>query len=137
MKKEKRKQLEADIKQLQDCLTNDNFAQYQNKKDEFEAKLKEVAENVIKNFSFPTLKDPAHDSGPSKRHTAEVLAWADWSSVAEFAEGGAEARPAERLRERGFELGELPAGSAEGRRAARGNAGCGAILDVAGVGRLG
>jgi all-trans-retinol 13,14-reductase len=45
--------------------------------------------------SFPTLKDPAHDPGPSNRHTGEVLAWADWSSVADFAEGGAEARPAE------------------------------------------
>jgi all-trans-retinol 13,14-reductase len=45
--------------------------------------------------SFPTLKDPAHDPGPSNRHTGEVLAWADWSSVAEFADGGAEKHPAE------------------------------------------
>jgi all-trans-retinol 13,14-reductase len=40
--------------------------------------------------SFPTLKDPAHDPGPSNRHTGEVLAWADWASVADFASGGAE-----------------------------------------------
>ncbi len=39
--------------------------------------------------SFPTLKDPAHDPGPSLKHTGEVLVWADWSSVAEFAAGGA------------------------------------------------
>jgi all-trans-retinol 13,14-reductase len=44
--------------------------------------------------SFPTLKDPAHDPGPSNRHTGEVLAWADWSSVADFADGGAEKHPA-------------------------------------------
>ena len=43
--------------------------------------------------SFPSLKDPAHDPGPSKRHTGEMLVWADWSLVAGFADGGAEARP--------------------------------------------
>lgn len=43
--------------------------------------------------SFPTLKDPAHDPGPSNRHTGEVLAWADWSSVAAFADGGSERNP--------------------------------------------
>ena len=45
--------------------------------------------------SFPSLKDPAHDPGPRNKHTGEFLIWADWSSVAEFAAGGAEARPAE------------------------------------------
>jgi len=35
--------------------------------------------------SFPSLKDAAHDPGPSNRHTAELLVWADWSSVAEYA----------------------------------------------------
>ena len=35
--------------------------------------------------SFPTLKDPAHDPGPSNRHTGELLVWADWSSVAKYA----------------------------------------------------
>ena len=43
--------------------------------------------------SFPSLKDAAHDPGPSNRHTGEMLVWADWSSVTEFAEGGAELRP--------------------------------------------
>ena len=42
--------------------------------------------------SFPSLKDPAHDPGPSNKHTGEILVWADWSSVAEFAAGGAKAR---------------------------------------------
>lgn len=37
--------------------------------------------------SFPSLKDPAHDPGPSFRHTGEVMVCADWSAVAEFAEG--------------------------------------------------
>jgi all-trans-retinol 13,14-reductase len=42
--------------------------------------------------SFPSLKDPAHDPGPSSKHTGEMLVWADWSSVAEFTTGGADAR---------------------------------------------
>ncbi|MCB0325284.1 MAG: NAD(P)/FAD-dependent oxidoreductase [Bdellovibrionales bacterium] len=41
--------------------------------------------------SFPSLKDPAHDPGPSNKHTGEMLVFADWSSVAEFADEGAEA----------------------------------------------
>jgi all-trans-retinol 13,14-reductase len=45
--------------------------------------------------SFPSLKDPAHDPGPSNRHTGEMLVWADWSSVAGFVDGGAAERPAE------------------------------------------
>jgi all-trans-retinol 13,14-reductase len=45
--------------------------------------------------SFPTLKDFAHDPGPSNRHTGELMVWADWTPVAPFADGGAEARPAE------------------------------------------
>lgn len=45
--------------------------------------------------SFPTLKDPAHDPGPTNRHTGEMMVFADWASVADFAEGGAEERPAE------------------------------------------
>jgi all-trans-retinol 13,14-reductase len=45
--------------------------------------------------SFPTLKDPAHDPGPANRHTAEVLVWADWSSVAEYAARGTEALASE------------------------------------------
>lgn len=43
-------------------------------------------------ISFPSLKDSAHDPGPLKKHTGEILILADWSSVAEFAAGGAEAR---------------------------------------------
>jgi all-trans-retinol 13,14-reductase len=34
--------------------------------------------------SFPSLKDPAHAPGPQRRHTAEVLAVADWSSFARW-----------------------------------------------------
>jgi all-trans-retinol 13,14-reductase len=40
--------------------------------------------------SFPSLKDAAHDPGPSNRHTGDLLVWADWSSVAKFAGGGVE-----------------------------------------------
>lgn len=42
--------------------------------------------------SFASLKDPAHDPGPANRHTGELLVFADWSSVAEYADGGAEQR---------------------------------------------
>jgi all-trans-retinol 13,14-reductase len=45
--------------------------------------------------SFPTLKDPAHDPGPSNKHTAELLVWADWSSVAKYAAQGTEALASE------------------------------------------
>ena len=45
--------------------------------------------------SFGSLKDPAHDPGPTNRHTGDLLVWADWSSVAEFANGGAGERPEE------------------------------------------
>lgn len=43
-------------------------------------------------ISFPSLKDPTHDPGPSSKHTGEMLVLADWSSVREFADGGAEER---------------------------------------------
>ena len=45
--------------------------------------------------SFGSLKNPAHDPGPTNRHSGDLLVWADWSSVAEFANGGADERPAE------------------------------------------
>ena len=45
--------------------------------------------------SFPSLKDPAHDPGLSKRHTGQFMTLANWSSVAEFADGGASKRPDE------------------------------------------
>jgi len=34
--------------------------------------------------SFPSLRDPAHDPGPHKRHTAEVMALVDWSVFAQW-----------------------------------------------------
>ncbi|GAB5452212.1 MAG: NAD(P)/FAD-dependent oxidoreductase [Halioglobus sp.] len=43
--------------------------------------------------SFPSLKDAAHDAGRANRHTGDILIWADWESVAEFANGGAEKNP--------------------------------------------
>lgn len=42
--------------------------------------------------SFPSLKDATHEPGPSNRHTGDLLVLADWSSIAEFAESGAEER---------------------------------------------
>lgn len=45
--------------------------------------------------SFSSLKNAAHDPGPSNRHSGDLMVLADWSVVAEFADGGAEARPAE------------------------------------------
>jgi all-trans-retinol 13,14-reductase len=41
--------------------------------------------------SFPSLKDPEHEPGPSNKHTGQLMILADWSSVANFADGGAEA----------------------------------------------
>jgi all-trans-retinol 13,14-reductase len=35
--------------------------------------------------SFASLKDPAHEPGPRKQHSGEVLAWADWDSVSRWA----------------------------------------------------
>ncbi len=45
--------------------------------------------------SFPSLKDPAHDPGPTKQHTGQIMVLSDWSAVAEFADGGARERPKE------------------------------------------
>lgn len=45
--------------------------------------------------SFPSLKDPEHDPGPSNRHTGQIMVLADWSSEADFANGGAAKRPSE------------------------------------------
>ncbi len=42
--------------------------------------------------SFSSLKNPSHDPGPTNKHTGDMLLWADWSSVAEFADGGADKR---------------------------------------------
>ena len=45
--------------------------------------------------SFSSLKNPAHDPGPANKHTADVMIWADWSSVEKFADGGAAEHPEE------------------------------------------
>ena len=45
--------------------------------------------------SFPSLKDTTHDPGPSNRHTGQFMVLADWSTVAEFAGGGATQGPEE------------------------------------------
>ena len=45
--------------------------------------------------SFPSMKDVAHDPGPSNKHTGEVMVLTDWSTVAEFADGGKLERPSE------------------------------------------
>ena len=45
--------------------------------------------------SFPSLKDEQHDPGPSNHHTGQFMVLADWSTVAEFAGGGAKQRPDE------------------------------------------
>jgi all-trans-retinol 13,14-reductase len=41
--------------------------------------------------SFSSLKDPTHDPGPLNRHSGDMLAWAEWSSVSEVAAGGPKA----------------------------------------------
>jgi len=39
----------------------------------------EQAQASMLYVSFPSLKDPKHDPGARRRHTAEVVTWADWS----------------------------------------------------------
>lgn len=36
--------------------------------------------------SFGSLKNTAHDPGPQQKHSAQVLCWADWKTVARWAE---------------------------------------------------
>ncbi|MEL7487017.1 MAG: NAD(P)/FAD-dependent oxidoreductase, partial [Pseudomonadota bacterium] len=36
-------------------------------------------------FAFGSLKDPTHDPGPRQRHTGQLIVWADWSTVAQWA----------------------------------------------------
>ena len=43
--------------------------------------------------SFPSLKDEKHEPGPSERHTGQFMVLADWSTVADFAAGGANENP--------------------------------------------
>lgn len=45
--------------------------------------------------SFQSLKDETHDPGPKNRHAGEFMVLADWSTVAEFAAGGAAERPSD------------------------------------------
>ena len=42
--------------------------------------------------TFGSLKDPTHDLGPRQKHTGQFLAWADWASVAQWADQPAGAR---------------------------------------------
>jgi len=35
--------------------------------------------------AFGSLKDPAHDPGPLQKHTGQILTWADWTPVAQWA----------------------------------------------------
>ncbi len=44
-------------------------------------------------MSFESLKDPTHDPGPRQRYTGEVYVWADWSTVARWADTRPGARP--------------------------------------------
>ena len=36
--------------------------------------------------AFGSLKDPAHDPGPQNKHTGQLMVWADWSTVAQWAD---------------------------------------------------
>ena len=42
--------------------------------------------------SFGSLKNPAHDPGPTKKHMGQFLCWADWACVAPWADKTAEER---------------------------------------------
>lgn len=35
--------------------------------------------------AFGSLKNPAHDPGPQQKHTGQIIVWADWSTVAQWA----------------------------------------------------
>ena len=45
--------------------------------------------------SFGSLKDPSHDPGPRQKYAGDVVAWADWNSVARWADLPSGARGAE------------------------------------------
>ncbi len=36
--------------------------------------------------SFGSLKNPSHDPGPRQKHSAQLLVWADWATVAQWAD---------------------------------------------------
>jgi all-trans-retinol 13,14-reductase len=46
-------------------------------------------------ISFPSLRDPNHDPGPSQRHTAEVIAWTTWESFRQWQDSSWGSRPPE------------------------------------------
>jgi all-trans-retinol 13,14-reductase len=46
-------------------------------------------------ISFPSLRDPQHDPGPTQRHTAEVVAWASWESFCQWQDSNWGSRPPE------------------------------------------
>jgi len=35
---------------------------------------------------FGSIKNPAHDPGPTQKHTGQLIVWADWSTVEEWAD---------------------------------------------------
>ncbi len=45
--------------------------------------------------SFGSLKNADHNPGPERKHSGDVLVWADWSAVEKFANGGAKRHPEE------------------------------------------
>jgi all-trans-retinol 13,14-reductase len=56
----------------------------------------DVSEPIRGGFaSFPSLKDEDHDPGDANSHTGQLMVLADWSTVADFVEGGARQRPDE------------------------------------------
>ncbi|MFK7838498.1 MAG: phytoene desaturase family protein [Sulfitobacter sp.] len=44
--------------------------------------------------SFASLKDPKHDPGPKQKYAGEMVAWTDWSTVADWADRPSGARGA-------------------------------------------
>lgn len=42
--------------------------------------------------SFASLKDPKHDPGPKEKHAGEMVAWTDWTTVAQWADRPSGAR---------------------------------------------
>ena len=42
--------------------------------------------------SFGSLKNPSHDPGPRQKHSAQLLCWADWNTVAQWADRPAGSR---------------------------------------------
>ena len=45
--------------------------------------------------SFASVKDPAHDPGPSRKHSGEMVAWTEWLTVERWAELASQERGAD------------------------------------------